>query len=360
MKVLSLLTLLTTFASPALGQQTPVAAAAPATESGPAGADTGAGPAVVSFAGIAGPGVQVLFNAERKDKKGTVALDWGTGTTQTRLSLSAPLNASEETTPATLTGLANGAEFRYALSSFTRPGPNPEETEKLKAFCQALIDKHNGENPPPKPLKTLDDCDRNYVYSRDSSRLSLFDFYHHLEKPIWLRGFELGVSQAKYAFLLPGSLDLKSENHANVSATGRVGRYTVPTGFVIGSLTFTRNYEAAGQPQNICRRLENVDDQTATSCSSAIVGEPPRTDRVLASFEIRKFFSDFRAITPSASFGKAKTEDGDWKEVWSVDVPVYFIEGPGGTLGGVRFGWRSDRKEVTAALFVGGAIGLLK
>jgi hypothetical protein len=367
MKVLSLVFILTVTALPAFGQgaSTPPAppasaAAPPAADPGPAGASAGAGPATLSFAGIAGPGIQFLFNAERKDKKGTVAVDWGTGTTQMRLSLSAPLNSSEETTAATLTGLANGAEFRYGLTSFTNPGPNPEERQKLIAMCQGLVDADNNKVPPPDPLRTLDDCDRDYVFSRKPDLLELFDFYHHLEKPIWLRGFEFGVSQAKYDFLTPVTLKPDSQNHANFSVSGRVGRYSVPTGFLIGSVTFTRNEEAAGPAQNICRSLPDVDDKTATKCGSGIIGEPQRTDRVLATFELRKFFSDFRAFTPSVSFGRAKTEDEKWKQVWSVDVPVYFIEGPGNTLGGIRFGWRSDKEELTAAIFVGAAIGLVK
>ncbi len=357
-KVLSPLLLFSILASSSLAQEAPQP---PPPKTGPAGSGTGAGPSTVTFAGIAAPGVQLVMNAEREDKMGTVALDWGTGTTQMRLSLSSPLNTSQETSPATLTGLSSGAEFRYALSSFSNPGPNPVERRDLELLCKKLIEAHNSEATPPHPLKTLEDCDRAYVFERGGiDELSLFDFYQGLHEPIWLRGVEVGVSQAKYAFLLPVTLESQSENHGNVGFTARIGRYTVPTGFVIGSLTGTRNYEPAGRSENLCRRLENVDDETATTCISAIRGKPILTEGLVGTLEIRKFFSEYKAITPSVSYGRQRTKDGEWKGVWSVDVPMYFIEGPGGTLGGIRFGWRSNKKEVTASLFVGAAIGLLR
>jgi len=358
-RTLALCALLLTVALPAAAKQTPTPTPSPApAKTGPAGENQGAGPAALTFAGLTGSAVQFLFDAERKDKKGTVALDWSTGTTSMRITLSAPLNDDEETTAATLTGLANGAEFRYALSSLSNPGPNPEEQEKIKTLCQGLVTAHN-RRTPRRPV-TLDDCNRDFVAAEDADKLALFDFYHHLDKPIWLRGLEVGVSQAKYKYLLPVSLESKSASHANFLATARFGRYSVPTGFLIGSVSYTRNYEAAGDPQTICRSLQGVDDATATRCASGIIGEPDLTERALASLEIRKFFSDYKAITPSVSYGRARTNSGDWEGVWSVDFPIYFIQGPGGTLGGVRFGWRSDKKEVTASIFVGAAIALLK
>lgn len=387
MKNLWMLVALTALASPSLAEQAtttkPASNATPSTPTaapaGPAGSDVGAGPASLSFAGTAGPGVQVLLNAERKDKKGIVALDWGTGTTSMRLALSAPLNTSEETVPASLAGLSNGAEIRYALSSFTSPGPNPEEAAKLIALCEPVLEKHNAEiralnteieqrnagRPPAEQLPklspvTIDDCDRVYIARRDLEKLPLYDYYQHLQDPIWLRGLEIGASQTTYTFVTTPKLSSQRANKTSVSAALRAGRYTVPTGFVIGSVAFTRNYEAAGQAQNLCRTLDNADDTKATTCSSVVIGVPTRTDRLLGSLEIRKFFSDYRAVTPALTFGRTKTEAGAWTEVWSVDVPIYFIEGQGGTLGGIRLGWRSDKREVTAALFIGGAIGLLK
>jgi hypothetical protein len=42
-----------------------------------------------------------------------------------------------------------------------------------------------------------------------------------------------------------------------------------------------------------------------------------------------------------------------------VEVPIYFLGSGASPIGGVRFGWRSDTREVTAVVFVGAAFSLI-
>jgi hypothetical protein len=54
-------------------------------------------------------------------------------------------------------------------------------------------------------------------------------------------------------------------------------------------------------------------------------------------------------------------KEKDGKHLWGFEVPIYFLTtaGTANPTGGVRFGWRSDTKEVTAVVFIGGAFKFL-
>ena len=68
---------------------------------------------------------------------------------------------------------------------------------------------------------------------------------------------------------------------------------------------------------------------------------------------MRRFFGPNVAISPSVQF--------DFKNdgVTEVAVPIYFIGSGTNATGGVRFNWRSDKKELTAVVFIGAALGLI-
>lgn len=291
-------------------------------------------PANLPFGAIAGTrSAQFILDASKDAKTGTAAFGWRTGEDSVQLSFSGPLDAtSGEATPVSLLGLAGSATARISFSRLTAGAPNPLEQKQIVDICE-----RNG---------IVDDCSLDTVPPADRA---VFAFLNHLQDPVWLYGADIGVGHSRFKYVQRESLEAASEAHQNWSASARVGRYSPVLGFVIWSYTYQQSFEAAGGTTDICRPIPNTN---ATSCQAAVIGPPNEAERSVADVQVRKFFSENVAMTPSLQYDFKK-------QVTAIEVPVYFIGKGTNAMGGVRFGWRSDSRDLTAVVFVGAAIGLL-
>lgn len=280
-----------------------------------------------------GSAIQPILDASVKDKVGSIALGWKDGQGQFQLLLSAPLNSSGEATPISLLGLPTGASAKLGFNRLLWRGPNEAEQRQAEKLCSDR-------------KIAITDCTVRKVPQEISRRLADLE---HLNDIPWFFGGDAGVERASFKYLDKGTLATKTDHHETLTLGGRVGFFSSALGFVIGSYTFKNTFAAAGAPTQVCRP---IDGTSATRCDAAIIGAPQETQLQILSVEVRRFMlSTAAAVAPSI---QRDLKNG----VTGVDVPVYFIRNAtGSAIGGVRFGWRSDTKEVTAIAFIGAALG---
>ena len=140
---------------------------------------------------------------------------------------------------------------------------------------------------------------------------------------------------------------------------------TAAIGWQFGDLTFDAKVsgpinEASGEAQFAAvhtgeqphRPLSSLSAGGATVCTEAVLGAPVRRHGNQVFAELRKFFGP---VAMSPRFTRDFTKD-----VTGVELPVYFLQNTdGGFTGGVRVGWRSDKRGMTVVGFVGQVLGLL-
>jgi len=145
------------------------------------------------------------------------------------------------------------------------------------------------------------------------------------------------------------ALDERSEHRTSWSAGGSAGAL-LANGLLV-TFTYTRQvaYEANGSVQ-IC---EPFGAAGALSCDNRVVGPPVSAGRShLASFELRRFFSDSLAISPRVTYDVTRSVTG-------VQLPIYFLRSADGLTGGVTLGWRSDSNAFVVSATVGAVLGLI-
>jgi len=327
-------------------------------------------PATLTFGGVPGTNgrnastaVQVILDASVKEKVGTAAFGWATGRQQWQLALSGPLDNSGEATPTSLTGLTSGAKAKLSVSRLLWRTPNPVERRQAVELCQRLgmLPKPSGQrgeytDDDFKRAQEMPECsDRNIETAEDKA---LYEFYAHAKARPWLLGFDATAGQATQKFVDKSTLASATEKNIDWTLAARAGVYQQGVGFFLVSYNYVDVTKAAGSPIQICRPLTDVTLAGATRCDNVIVGAPTPKVTSVISAELRQLISGKFAVSPSVIFDLKETVDS--KRVWGIDVPVYFLTTSGVTspTGGVRFGWRSDTKEVTAVIFIGGAFKL--
>lgn len=281
---------------------------------------------------------QLLLDATNDKKVGTVAIGWKNGQqSHLQLTFSGPVDEStSEATPASLLGLANGAQAKLSFNRLNWRGPSGLEQMQIQQLCAKLA--ANG----------ITDCNTANPEMPVLEGTALRQLLHVDDIP-WLIGGDVSVGRNGFRFLEPGSLAAQSLSKENVSATGRLGIYVPALGFAFGSYSYRRGWAAGGRASDICQPIANTN---ATQCQSAVIGPPVEKSLSVVTFELRKFFAGPVATTPSLQIDLEN-------DVRAVDVPIYFLRTSGNLTGGVRFNWRSDTKETTAVVFIGTAIGLL-
>lgn len=301
---------------------------------------TATAPSTETFLGLAGPqAVQFVVDATEKNKNATVAFGWNTGQHNSQLSFSGPIDEkSGESTPLSLLGLPPGASAKFSYSRLSTGGPNPLEQQQIFDLC-----KKHGLWPPSDTVF----CNADTIPAEDAA---LFAFLQHTNDAVWLVGGEAAMARSKFAYVDSSSFAPVNENHQGWSVSGRLGRFSPTLGFLIGSYSYKRSFEAGAPPTELCSPIDS--HPTSLRCRSAVIGAPTEVTRSLATIELRHFFKDTLATTPSVQY--------DFKnDVTGIDVPIYFIGKGTSATGGVRFGWRSDTDELSTVLFIGAAIGLL-
>lgn len=81
------------------------------------------------------------------------------------------------------------------------------------------------------------------------------------------------------------------------------------------------------------------------SCSSLPLGEANQVESVVAAAEYRHFFQTL-ALAPSAQYDLEES-------VWGLQLPIFLTRDQKGAFtGGVKFGWRSDERDLITTVFV--------
>jgi hypothetical protein len=84
----------------------------------------------------------------------------------------------------------------------------------------------------------------------------------------------------------------------------------------------------------------------ALRCRTGPLGEPARQEGSVASVQTRGFFRRNLAWNPRVTYGFGR-------DVWSLDVPVYFVPGDDGLIGGAAAHMASDQENWAFSVFVG-------
>jgi hypothetical protein len=83
----------------------------------------------------------------------------------------------------------------------------------------------------------------------------------------------------------------------------------------------------------------------AERCKQGFLSGPQAVDRSIVAAELRFVHWDF-GFNPKASY---ELED----DVLGIELPIYLAQANGTLNGGVKFGWRDDTDDFTAAVFIG-------
>lgn len=172
------------------------------------------------------------------------------------------------------------------------------------------------------------------------------------ETPIRFWGLAATAGQSKREFIDTAAFAKASESRTEIAASGYVGLITSDYKWALRlKYSYLRDFNPAANGQ-ICRASTTAANMQ--ECLEGALGRPTRSETNIASFELRHRFSLLNgdnqipvAIAPQVTY------DFDKKE-YGIDVPVYLTQNKEGKLnGGIRFGYRSDTKDVGAGLFIG-------
>ncbi len=337
------------------------------------GVETAAAPANLSLAALPGASAgaeqkvtfaQAILDASIKDKVGTASFGWKTGKRQVQLSFSGPVGSSGEAAPLSLTGLSSGAKGKLSMSRMFWRSPNPVEQRDLTALCTRLK-----LGLPETSSGTFTQADFDRAKRMPACRVTAitnpadraqYEFLSHLYAVPWMIGFDGTAGQTSHRFVRQATLEAGTENRLEWGFSGRAGFFKQGVGFFLASYSYAESSVAAGPATQICRPMAGITAEGgATRCDTLIVGAPtPKTTSAITA-ELRRLVSNKFAMSPSVTYDFKKNQDD--KNVWGVEVPVYFLTTSATTnpTGGVRLGWRSDTKEVTAVVFIGGLFKFL-
>ena len=329
---------------------------------------------------------EVLLEGTTDEKTGTASLGWKNGRDNIRFLAKAPLDKkSKEASPLSLDGLRGDATVELSFSRFEFQGSRPSEitashqicAEARRLHCQRSPDdcptdptRWSRPCPPtPNPAKCANlseqelqdktnqrDCKpaicRKAVCDHDQLPPHLQDLLAdqlHPREKIWFWGGSITAGRSTFDYLDSDTLDSKSEIKPAWAFNARIGYFSRTLGFLIGSYAHSKEFRAAGSPQQICKPIPG---KSATSCNEAVIGVPTERKRSVLSGEVRHFFASGAAIVPTFQYDLEN-------DVTLVALPVYFLKNKdGAATGGVRFAWRSDTDTATLSIFVGAALRL--
>lgn len=282
-------------------------------------------------------GLSLSFDATATEKVGSLAIVVAPkrrDDISVSFAVSGPLSESTKVAqPVSLDGLANSAKAEFGLHWFIWSGV--VNIPEGKAICKRNVGR--------------EDCDENEIL--DPRQRLLFLRSQAANKDPITVDIHADYSRAKFSYLTPSTFAPKVDSHPSSTLSIAVGRYAPVLGYVSGGYEFAHAWEAAGAPRQICTPLENM----ALECRTAAVGAPSDSDQHILQVGWRRFvFNGRAAIDPVLQWNPKDN-------VAAVMVPVYgFTKKNEGLAGGVKLGWRSDKDDFSAVVFVGAAIGILK
>lgn len=317
----------------------------------------GAAPANLTLGPAVNPPIaQFVFETNKETKVGTAAFGWKTGQEQFQLSVSGPLTDGS-TEPLSLDGLPSGATAKISYNHLRKRGPSRRDFREIQRLCEPIqrkkreeaveARKKSGSGPePPTDLAHYPCFSGDFVNEDDRAD---FEEYQHLYDPAFLFGLDGSFSRTKFKYMDDAFAD-QSEDRAGKSVTIRGGIVAPASVSVFVSYKYTNAYKAAGAPANFC---SPIPDSTTTRCREIVRGAPQPIERSIANIEFRRFFGPRIATSPSVQFDFLNGGNAE------VSVPIYYLGDGTGATGGVRFSYRTDKKELTAVVFVGATFGLI-
>jgi hypothetical protein len=295
-------------------------------------ANVGLGPAFGTTKDEASTSAEVLLEGSTDKKSGTASITRNAGSSQFRLTLTAPVDQStDEAVPLTLDGAGNGttAELSYSHLSWGA-GPTEREQAAYEALCMRVFRRAT--------------CKSSELTGADQERA---EDLLHLRDAVWFWALKGSFGRNKFKYL-DDSLHSQSVYRNDWEGKGYVGRY-LGIGFLVASYSYGRGFSPGGPSREICSPLG---DGGALRCQDAVLGAPAKDSHSVATLELRRFLGRGLAVAPLIQ------RDFE-NDVTALLLPVYFIKNAEGALmGGARAGWRSDDKAFMLAVFIGSAMTL--
>ena len=288
------------------------------------------------------PSPQPIFTVEASagDAQGTASIGWLYGDFVLDGRISGPINKSTgETLFADLDGLRNQAAIdvgvHYLIWNPADPAP------LLIPACQQLA------GILKVPLQSID-CTLSTLRAHEREHgISLVPAIDPGNAVLF--GGRYKVSHKDFDYLDRTTLVGGSESHTNWSVALGTAVITRNNWLLGGGYRREQRFVPGADPVELCVPLSQT---VATTCSEAVLGAPVEVKVNQVYGEVRKFLGPI-AVSPRVS--RDLTRD-----ITGIEVPVYFLRNSdGGFTGGVRVGWRSDKKALTVVGFVGQVLGLL-
>lgn len=168
-------------------------------------------------------------------------------------------------------------------------------------------------------------------------------------KPIYFAGLNGAAGQSDLKFIDPVAFAERSQKKTAISGSAYAGLIGANYDWALrAKYSYISKFESAMDGQ-ICRN--SVVNPAMPECLSGPQGAPGRVKSSIATIELRKQFNP----GDEATFAIAPQFVYDFdKKDFGVDVPIYLTRSKEGTLnGGIRFGYRSDSKDLGAGIFIG-------
>lgn len=155
------------------------------------------------------------------------------------------------------------------------------------------------------------------------------------------------VGRESFSYLEEGSLAERMQNETPYALELGLGVFQPAMGLIAANYKYQESYQAT-EARDICSPLAGTEG--AIACRSASLGAPDKIGSNILTLEWRKYvFAPYVALNPKVNVDLQS-------DVVGLEMPVYFLMNSEGLLnGGIRVGWRSDTREVTAVAFVGSA-----
>lgn len=262
-------------------------------------------------------------------------LDW-------RISATTPADAKAATTVLSLAGLPDATTFGLHVSGVSGAVGLPDFDDPfIKSLCarmnQARLAKKAGAKDDPG------DCQSNdigqYLSQKDLAQFQRAIVPQGARMFFW--GLDSQVGFHDFDYLDTATAAKATVRHTAWSVSGRGAIYFPREEFLVGGrIDYQRDY-AAQDAGALCPSTGGP----ILSCVTGPLGAPTLRERLTISAEVRHSFGPL-AVAPSVIYDVKN-------KVTGIDVPIYLVSGAQNDFtGGLRVGWRSDTRNVTAGVFV--------
>jgi hypothetical protein len=280
--------------------------------------------------------------------------------TSWELSLSSPLGENGGLREvATLDGLASGvtAEFKFSRGYFLGLSDWADVRSIEQSDIELAMDSCTLENSNEK-------CQADRESKGDLGFIARYAPDHYENnfavtnaRAFWISG-SAAVGYDKFNWIDPANLSGQSGDGAEYRA-GAAASYFLPKLSTVASVGL--DFESAFEEADEAIVCLPVVSGMAPTCVSGRPEAPVRQDSLISYFEVRKLFELPSNSKLSFDVGIAARVSHKFEDdVTALSVPIYIVPRDGGLTGGIQFGWRSDRDDFAAGIFVGGTFSLIE